>query len=88
MVQAQVLRGTWEEIMNYGRTLKGRKDLMLIIPVEEADVTPPAKEHFYLMATSEEFQKAFDALGTGHENQPVLPPEAFDRENLYDEDRF
>lgn len=88
MVQAQLFRGTWEEIMNYARTLKGRKNLTLIVPMEEAETTPTVKEHFYLTATPEEFQKAFDALGTGYENQPILPSEVFDRENLYDEDRF
>lgn len=87
MAQAQILRGTWEEIMNQARGFQGRKNLTLIVPATEAGDEQTALEHFYLNATPEEFQRAFDALGKGNENQ-VLPPEAFDRESLYDEDRF
>ena len=87
MAQAQVLKGTWEEIMNQARVLQGRKNLTLIVPAMEIGEEQTAREHFYLTATPEEFQRAFDALGKGNENQ-VLPPEAFDRESLYDEDRF
>jgi hypothetical protein len=87
MAQAQVIQGTWEEIANHARTLQGRKNLTLIVPSEESEVTPIAHEHFYLTATPEEFRRAFDALGAGNENLPLLPPEAFDRESLYDEDR-
>jgi|GEM_PF-2317558 len=88
MTQAQIFTGTWEELNAHSADFRGRKQLTLIVPTEEAIGTPTAKEHFYLTATPEEFQKAFDALGQGHEKSPVLPPEAFERESLYDEDRF
>ena len=87
MTQAQIYTGSWEELNAHAADFQGRKNLTLIVPAEEAGGARTAKEHFYLTATPEEFQKAFDALGQGNENSPVLPPEAFDRESLYDSHR-
>jgi hypothetical protein len=50
-----------------------------------SQVTPP--DHFYFTASSEEWEAAMDELAEGGENLPILPPEAYDRENMY-EDRF
>ncbi len=89
MAQTQIVRGSDEEIAAFLHRLKGRRDLTLIVPAEDATVAPQSNNaHFYLTATQEEFQAAFDALGAEKEHQPVPPPEAYDRENLYDEDRF
>jgi len=88
MAQAQIYTGTWEELNTHSAYLRGRRNLTLIVPEEDTEETKPTNEHFFLTATPEEFQMAFDALGHGHENSPVLPPEAFERESLYDEDRF
>ena len=87
MEQPQIYTGSWEELNAHAADFRGRRNLTLIVPAEEAG-TAETKEPFYLTATPEEFQKAFDALSQRHENSPILPPEAFDRENLYDEDRF
>lgn len=87
MVQAQIFQGTWEEIMHQARALQGRKDLTLIVPETQTAEEQTSLLHFYLTATPEEFERAFDALGQGNENQ-ALPPEAFERESLYDENRF
>lgn len=44
--------------------------------------------HFYFTATREEFNAALDEIAQMNKNLPVLTDAAFDRENLYDEDRF
>ena len=87
MAQARIFQGTWEEIMTQAQTFQGRTNLTLIVPETETAGEPTARNHFYFNATPEEFQHAFDALGQGNENQ-ALAAEAFDRESLYDEDRF
>ena len=45
------------------------------------------KNHFYFTATPEEWEAAMDQLAAGGEGLPVLPDEAYERENLY-EDRL
>jgi hypothetical protein len=45
------------------------------------------RKHFYFTATPQEWEAAMNELAAGGENFPVLPDEAFDRENLY-EDRL
>ena len=40
------------------------------------------KNHFYFTATREEFNRALDELAQMNCGLPVLPDEAFDRENL------
>lgn len=52
-----------------------------------APLQPIPAAHFYETASEAEWEAAMDALAAGSERLPVLPPEAFDRENLY-EDRF
>jgi hypothetical protein len=83
MVHAQVVQGTEEEIAAHLKRLKGRKNLLLIIPddgtapsLSDEDVYVTLRKHFYFTATPEEFQKAFNELGKGNEHLPVLPPEA------------
>ncbi len=87
MAHARIFKGSWEDILNQSRVLQGCKDLTLIVPETESVEEPTTLEHFYLTATPAEFQHAFDTLGKGNENQ-LLSPEAFDRESLYDEERF
>ena len=43
------------------------------------------KNHFYFVATPDEFNRALDEIAAMNRLLPVLPPEAFDRENLYEE---
>ena len=49
--------------------------------------TVPDRNHFYFTATPEEWEAAMDQLAAGGEALPVLPDEAYDRDNLY-EDRL
>jgi hypothetical protein len=51
-----------------------------VVPVGTRETAD--RNHFYFTATPEEFERAFDALAEGNENLPVLPPEAYHRENL------
>jgi hypothetical protein len=88
MAQSRVYTGSWEELNAHAAAFQGRRRLTLIVPAEEAEGAASAKEHFYLTSTPEAFRLAFDALGQGNENSPVLPLEAFERESLYNEDRF
>jgi hypothetical protein len=88
MALPEIYTGSWEELTAQSANFKGRGKITLIVPAEEAGLSGSAREHFYYTATPEQFQEAFDALACGHENSPVLPPEAFERESLYDEDRF
>ena len=58
------------------------------LPLLERTATPAVdRSHFYFTATPEEWETAMDELAAGGESLPVLPDEAFDRENLY-EDRL
>jgi hypothetical protein len=40
---------------------------------------------FFETASAEEFAAAMDRLAAGHEKLPVLAPEVFERESLYEE---
>jgi hypothetical protein len=40
--------------------------------------------HFYFTATSEEFNRALDEIAEMNRDLPVLPPEAFSRESIYE----
>ncbi len=43
MAQPQLIQGTWEELSAYAQTLKGRSDLLLIVPGSvEVEKAPPA----------------------------------------------
>lgn len=92
MTQARMLSGSEKEIAAMLRQPEGRQDLTLLVPAEGEIMSSlsasSAGESFYLTATPEELQQAFDALGAGEDHHSVLPPEAFERESLYDEDRF
>ena len=50
-----------------------------------SEKTVSDKNHFYFTATPEEFNRALDDIAEMNRTLPVLPPEAFDRENLYEE---
>jgi hypothetical protein len=82
-----VLEGTWEEVAQHAPELSGKRVRLLVL--DEA-ATGAAHSPLFLTATPEEFRAAFDALGGGNRDAPVLPPEAFERESLYegDEERW
>lgn len=77
-----LMEGTAEELVPYlTQHPRERFRLVALAPADEA-----AAQHFFVTASPEEFERAFDALGRGKERLPVLPPEAFERESLYEED--
>jgi len=51
----------------------------LLSVIQETATPPPAED-----ATLEEFEAAMDAFSAGTEALPVLPPEAFTRESIYE----
>ena len=57
---------------------------------DEVAIPPQPKlsngtNHFYFTASQEEWERAFDELSEANEKLPVLPPEAFERESIYED---
>ncbi len=90
MVQPLVFEGTADEIAIELRKAapKGQRLKVVVMP-EEVPSTgveyQPDKTHFYFTATPEEFERAFDAIAEGSQGLPILPPEAFERESIYED---
>jgi hypothetical protein len=87
MSEAQVLEGTWEEIgpkaQEIGRRY-GRRRLKLILLSEDPE--PAAKPELPKPTLSpEESIRVLDELAESNRNLPVLPPEAFSRESIYED---
>ncbi len=81
MALPQVYEGTLEEIAEQLRTAgRTRQHFKVIVVPEDGD-----EAHFYDTASEAEWEEAMDALAQGGETLPILPPEAYDRENIYDE---
>ena len=83
MAQPKVIEGTWEEIVQRAEELRGHQVRLIVFP-QEATTNGNGEPHFYFTATPEEFERAFDAIGNGNERLPILPPEAFERESIYE----
>ena len=82
MAHPKVLHGSWEDIITHAEVLKGRKNLTLIVPMEgEAS----AEEENLFHATPEERARALDEIAEMNRGLPVLPPEAFERESIYED---
>lgn len=82
MKSPNVLEGTWEEInRNHAAELTGRQVRLIVIPDDKGR----QQENNLFHATPEERSAALDALAEMNRGLPTLPPEAFDRENLYEE---
>jgi hypothetical protein len=83
MTQAQVIEGTWEEIKRktdeLARQFAGKR-LKLILLTEESDKILGAHD-----TTPEEKIRVLDVLAEKNRDLPILPPEAFERESLYDD---
>jgi hypothetical protein len=81
MTRAQVIEGTWEEIREQTDKLARQfagKHLKLILLTEDSEQMPVAYD-----ATPEEKIRVLDVLAEKNRDLPVLPPEAFERESLY-----
>ena len=76
MALAQIYQGSIEQFLTKPE-LKHRTDLVLIVPQESPADTAQA------LTSPEARRAALDALAEMNRTLPVLPPEAFDRENLY-----
>jgi len=84
-VKEQVIEGTWEEIAREAGDISRRfpsKRMTLIVP---ADGQSPPKGPLYLRATPQELSRALDELAERNRHLTVFPPEAFERESLYDD---
>ncbi len=82
MAQPRFYEGTWDEITEQIRSEFSDKQRFKVIVMSEEQVD---KQHFYFTATQEEFDRALDEIAEMNRGLPVLPDEAFDRENLYEE---
>jgi hypothetical protein len=62
---------------------------LVVIPGSEIEAPKPTSvdDPFYTRASPEEFIAALDALAIRKKDLPALPPEAFERESIY-EDRW
>ncbi len=82
MTQPQVIEGTPTEIQDHLKGLNGNTRLTLIVPADgEQQETPKNLHH----ATPEERARALDEIAAMNKDVPVLPPEAYNRESLYEE---
>ncbi len=87
-MEQQAFEGTWEELLTHEAEFKGKRvKLMLVTEEPGGNGHKQETSHFYDTATPEEWEAVMDALAQGGEDLPILPPEAYDRENLY-EDRL
>jgi len=82
MTQPQVIEGTPKEIQDHLKSLNGNTRLMLIVPAEKEQEEATKNLHH---ATPEERARALDEIAEMNRDLPVLPDEAFRRENLYEE---
>lgn len=77
-----VFEGTWEEVSRKAEGLSGRRVRLTVLPDEAA---PALDAPLYKGATPAERIQALDRLAARNRHLPVLPPEAFERESLYED---
>jgi len=82
MAQVQVIEGTRKEIQDHLETLDSNTRLTLIIPADSEPTGAPKNLH---NATPEERARALDEIAELNRGVPVLPPEAYNRESLYED---
>ena len=81
MSYAKVYEGTWDELAVYAPELRTHPKLTLIVP-QSIETT---SSRFRADLTPAERIAAMDAFAETNRSLPVLPDDAFDRENLYEE---
>ena len=84
MAQAKIFEGTWEELTARADEFRTYPKLTLIVP-EPVDAQPTSRYQADL--TPEERIRQMDAFTETNRGLPTLSEEAFDRDNLYGEDR-
>jgi hypothetical protein len=82
MTQPHVIEGTPTEIRDRLQGINGNTRLTLIIPAEGEQENAPKNLHH---ATPEERARALDEIATMNKDVPELPPEAYNRDSLYEE---
>ena len=83
-----VIEGTWEEVAEHADELAGKRVRLTVLKEQVRETkTPPGvdRDHFYFKATPEEWRQALDELAEMNRGIPSPPPEAFERESLYEE---
>ena len=78
-----VLEGTWEEIARQAARFAGKRVRLTVLGDEEQEA-PARNTPLSMTATPEELIRALDQLAEQNRHLPVLPPEAFERESLYE----
>lgn len=83
MIQPQVIIGTPRELADRLKGLDENLRATLIVPAElsEQEEEPKNLHH----ASPEERARALDEIAEMNRDLPALPPEAYKRENLYEE---
>jgi len=88
-MESQILEGTREKIIallkkpeSAGRKLKLRVLLEDEPPTES--LSQSDKDHFYFTVSPEGFEQTLDMLAEMNQGLPILPPEAFERESIYE----
>jgi hypothetical protein len=82
MAKPKVYEGSWEELSARAEEFRNYPKLTLIVPAESV----PSEGHYRADLTPEERIRLMDAFAETYRGLPTLPPEAFDRENLYGDD--
>ena len=79
MTQAVIYEGTWEELSTHAEEFRRHSKLTLIVSEPEIKT----RAGFRADLSPAERIQLLDSLAERNRSLPPLPPEAFDRENLY-----
>jgi hypothetical protein len=78
---ATIIEGTWEEIAEKADELAGKRVRLIVL----GEANGADRDRSTCKLTPEEWDRRVDEHAARYKGVPVLPPEAFDRENLYDD---
>lgn len=88
-MQAQVIEGTWEEVQEetarLAREHVGERVRLIVLPEPRAVWAQTVEAPAGRRLSAEEKIRLLDELAERNRDLPVLPPEAFERESLYDD---
>lgn len=81
LAENEVVEGRWEDLLLRSNEFYGKRVRISVV----ADGVPDHERANLFHATPEERARALDEIAQMNTNLPVLPPEAYNRESLYDE---
>jgi hypothetical protein len=84
MARPMVLHGTWDELAERAGLLRGRRNLTLIVPIDDEHAAENGVAPLH-GASAEQKIRALDVIAQMSRELPGLPDEAFDREMLYED---